>query len=325
MVSRVEHAMKSPWSCSDWVTVAGVPPARCWGMRGSGGVKVSGRTNSPNDCASNASGPFYVGAMTDQLADFDLRPMRFGDSTYDVYIAGSGPAVVVFPEIPGITPDVADFGRRVIQAGFTVYVASLFGEPGKAFSGRYAGTTLAKQCVRREFLAFARNKRAPITAWMRSLATRAHRECGGPGVGVVGMCFTGNFALGLAVDPAVLVPVMSQPSMPFAISKKHRSDLHVAPDDLAQIKRRVVDEDLCVIGFRFTADRLVPAERFERLRHEFGDAFIGVEIDSGKGNEHGFAKKAHSVLTAEYSAEPNHPTNQAMELVLDHFRQKLQP
>ena len=261
--------------------------------------------------------------MTDQLADFDRRPMRFGDSTYDVYVSGSGPAVVVFPEIPGITPDVADFGRRVIQAGFTVYVASLFGEAGRAFSGRYAATTLAKQCVRREFLAFARNKRAPITAWMRSLVTRAHRECGGPGVGVVGMCFTGNFALGLAVDPAVLVPVMSQPSMPLAITKKHRADLHVAPDDLAQIKRRTTD-DLCVIGFRFTADPLVPAERFERLRREFGDAFIGVEIDSSEANLHGFAKKAHSVLTAEYSPEPDHPTNQAMELVLDHFRQKLQ-
>ena len=89
-------------------------------------------------------------------------------------------------------------------------------------------------------------------------------------------------ALGLAVDPAVLVPVMSQPSMPFAVSKKHRSDLHVAPDDLVTIKKRTVDEELCVIGLRFTADPLVPSERFERLRQEFGDAFIGVEIDSSK-------------------------------------------
>ncbi len=284
-----------------------------------------GTTNSRHDCASNVSGPFYVGAMTDQLADFDRRSMRFGDATYDVYVAGSGPAVVVFPEIPGLTPDVADFARRVVQAGFTAYVASLFGVPGKPFSNAYAGATLAKQCVRKEFLAFARSKRAPITSWMRSLVTRAHRECGGPGVGVVGMCFTGNFALGLAVDPAVLVPVMSQPSMPFAITKKHRSGLHVAPDDLAQVKRRTVDGDLCVIGLRFTADPLVPAERFERLRNELGDGFIGVEIDSTPGNEHGFTKNAHSVLTADYSTDSDHPTNQAMELVLDHFRQKLLP
>lgn len=249
--------------------------------------------------------------------------MRFGDASHDVYVAGQGPAIVVLPEIPGITPDVADFARRVVQAGFTVYVASLFGVPGQPFSNGYAMSTIAKQCVRKEFLAFARSKRAPITDWMRGLVTRAHGECGGPGVGVVGMCFTGNFALGLAVDPAVLVPVMSQPSMPFAVTKKHRSDLHVAPDDLAAVKRRAAEQDLCVIGLRFTADPLVPGERFERLRSEFGEAFIGVEIDSSPGNEHGFDKKAHSVLTAEYSSDQDNPTNQAMELVLDHFRQKL--
>jgi len=153
--------------------------------------------------------------------------------------------------------------------------------------------------------------------------TMAHAECGGPGVGVVGMCFTGNFALGLAVDPVVLVPVMSQPSMPFSITKKHRSDLHVAPDDLAAVKKRTTDDDLCVIGLRFTHDMLVPGERFDRLRAEFGDAFIGVEIDSSKGNAHGFDRQAHSVLTAEYRDDPDHPTYQAHEMVLDHFRQKL--
>lgn len=263
--------------------------------------------------------------MTDQLADFDQRSLRFGDSTYDVFVAGSGPAVVVFPEIPGITPSVADFARRVSAAGFTVYVASLFGVPGKPFSDGYAFTTIAKQCVRREFLALARSKRAPITDWMRELVTYAHAEAGGSGVGVVGMCFTGNFALGLAVDPAVLVPVLSQPSLPFAVSKNHRADLHVAPDDLATVKQRTADEDVCVIGLRFTADPLVPGERFERLRQEFGDAFIGVEIDSSAGNNHGFTKKSHSVLTTEYSSQPDHPTNQAMELVLDHFRKKLLP
>ena len=273
----------------------------------------------------NVSGSFYVGTMTDQLADFDRRSMSFGSSTYDVYVAGLGPAVVVFPEIPGVTPEVADFSRRVIAAGFTVYLASLFGEPGKPFSNGYAARTIARQCVRREFLAFARNKRAPITDWMSELVTHAHAEAGGAGVGVVGMCFTGNFALGLAVDPAVLVPVMSQPSMPFAVSKKHRSDLHVAPDDLVTIKKRTADEELCVIGLRFTADPLVPSERFERLRQEFGDAFIGVEIDSSKDNHFGFEKRAHSVLTTEYKPDPDHPTNQAMELVLDHFRQKLLP
>lgn len=268
-------------------------------------------------------GSFYVGTVHDALADFDHRPTSFGGRSYDVYVRGSGPAVVIFPEIPGVTPSVADFARRVSDAGFTVWVASLFGTPGKPFSNSYAATTITKQCISREFLAFARSKRAPITDWMRDLVTHAHGECGGPGVGVVGMCFTGNFALGLAVDPAVLVPVLSQPSMPFSVTKKHRSDLHVAPDDLAAVKKRTVDEDLCVIGLRFTDDILVPKERFVRLRHEFGDAFIGVEIDSSKGNPYGLERRAHSVLTEEYRDDADHPTHQAHEMVLDHFRQKL--
>jgi len=242
---------------------------------------------------------------------------------YDVYVAGSGPAVVVMPEIPGITPEVADFARRVVQAGFTAWMPSLFGTPGKPFTQGYALTSFAKQCVRKEFLAFARSQRAPITDFLRGLVAHAHNESGGSGVGVVGMCFTGGFALALAVAPAVLVPVMSQPALPVSPTKKHRRDLHVSPDDLATIKKRTTDDELCVIGLRFTGDPMVPAARFERLRQELGDAFIGVEIDSSKANPHGFTIRSHSVLTAEYSPEPDHPTNEAHEMVLEHFRKKL--
>lgn len=268
-------------------------------------------------------GSFYVGTVHDDLADFVTHSKRFGDLSYDVYVIGQGPAVVVMPEIPGLTPDVAEFARRVAGAGFTAWVPSLFGTPGKPPTDASAFAELAKQCVRKEFLAFARGKRAPVTDWLASLVRHAHAECGGDGVGVVGMCFTGNFALALAVDPLVLVPVMSQPSLPFGVTKKHRADLHVAPDDLREVKRRTTDEGLCVIGMRFTGDKLVPGERFDTLRQEFGDAFIGVEIDSSKGNPHGFGWRAHSVLTAEYSEDPDHPTNEAHELVLDHFRQRL--
>jgi len=268
-------------------------------------------------------GSFYVVKVHDDLADFTPRSLTFAGRAYDVYVAGNGPAIVVMPEIPGITPDVADFGRRVIEAGFTVWIPSLFGEPGKPRTEWHGLKTLVKQCVRKEFLAFARSQRAPVTDWLQQLVTHAHEQSGGPGVGVVGMCFTGNFALALAVDPVVKVPVMSQPSMPLSITKKHRSDLHVAPDDLAAVKRRTVDDDLCVIGLRFTHDKIVPAERFARLEQEFGDAFVGVQIDSSKGNEHGFGWRAHSVLTEEYRPAVDNPTSQAHELVLDHFRQKL--
>ena len=176
---------------------------------------------------------------------------------------------------------------------------------------RYVLTSMTKACVSSSFLAFARGRRAPIVDWLRNLGAMAYEECGGPGIGVVGMCFTGNFALALAIDDIVKVPVMSQPSLPLAISKRHKRDLHVAPEDLRVVKERADHEDLCVIGLRFTADPLVPAERFDRLRDEFGDAFIGVEINSGKDNQWGFDKKTHSVLTVEYRADDHHPTNDA--------------
>jgi dienelactone hydrolase len=263
--------------------------------------------------------------VTDALTDFARRNIEFDGLEYEVFVAGEGPAVLVLPEIPGITPDVADFGRRLVDQGFTVWVPSLFGTPGRPMTESYVMSTLAKSCVNKTFLAFARGKRAPIIDYLRQLGELAHAECGGPGIGVVGMCFTGNFALALAIDDIVKVPVMSQPSLPLTPSKNHRRDLHVAPDDLDTIKLRMAEQELCVIGLRFTNDPFVPAARFETLRREFGEAFIGVEIDSSKGNSYNFGTRTHSVLSTEYSPESGHPTNDAFHLVLDHLREKLLP
>ena len=48
----------------------------------------------------------------------------------DVYRTGSGPAVIVIAEIPGITPKIAEFGRRVADLGCTAVLPRLFGVPG---------------------------------------------------------------------------------------------------------------------------------------------------------------------------------------------------
>lgn len=241
-----------------------------------------------------------------------------------VFRRGSGPAVLVITEIPGITPSVADFGRRVADAGFTAVLPSLFGEPGREASAGYVAQTVAWACVSKEFATWARNKTSPATRWAKALARHEHERCGGPGVGVVGMCLTGNFALAMMVDPVVAAPVLSQPSLPFALSAAHKRDLNLSPEDLAAVKARCRDEDdLCVLGLRFTGDRLSPPERFARLREELGDSFVGVEIDSSKGNPHGFGPAAHSVLTDELVDEPGHPTRDALDQVLELFRTRL--
>ena len=78
-----------------------------------------------------------------------------------------------------------------------------------------------------------------------------------------------------------------------------------------------------MLGLRFTGDKLVPAERFETLRRELGDAFVAVEIDSRPGNAHGIPSNAHSVLTEHLVDEPGHPTRDALDRVLTLFRDKL--
>ncbi len=260
--------------------------------------------------------------MTDSLADFTDTSFEHDGVSRRVFRMGEGPAVVVMAEIPGITPKVADFARRVAAAGFTVVMPVLFGTPGAEATPGHTMKVITKACVSKEFAAFATSRTAPVSVWLRALAADAHESCGGPGVGAVGMCFTGGFALGMMVDERMLAPVLSQPSLPIGPLPKSKRALQLAPDDLARVKERAAD-GVCVLGLRFTGDILSPGDRFARLREELGDAFIGVEIDSSKGNQWDIPKMAHSVLTEHFVDEPGHPTRVALDQVLDFFRDKL--
>jgi dienelactone hydrolase len=243
--------------------------------------------------------------------------------THDVYKAGSGPAVIVVHEMPGLHPGVAAFARRVVDQGFTVWMPSLFGTPNKKVSVGYVmGSMSHGVCVSKELHAFALDGPGPVMGWMRALAAAAHAACGGPGVGALGMCFTGGFALGMMVDERMLAPVLSQPSLPFAVGKYRKANPGVSDADLERIKDRAA-RGACVMGLRFTADKAVPRARFDTLRRELGDAFIAIEIDSSKGNSHGIKSSAHSVLTLHLVDEPGHPTREALDRVLAFFHERL--
>jgi dienelactone hydrolase len=242
----------------------------------------------------------------------------------DVWRGGSGPAVVVIHEMPGLHPGVVDFARRLVDAGFTAYLPSLFGEPGRPFDrGRYMLGSVARACVSREFTVWALNRTSPIVTWLRALAAQAHADCGGPGVGAVGMCFTGGFALAMAVDDRLLAPVLSQPGLLPPIGARRKASLGLSDADLATVRRRTEQDGLCVLGLRFTQDPAVPAERFATLRRELGAAFLAVEIDSSPGNPDGIPKTAHSVLTVDLVDAPGHPTRQALDRVLTFYRERL--
>jgi dienelactone hydrolase len=218
--------------------------------------------------------------------------------------------VVIVHEIPGITPAVARFANDVVSSGFTVVMPSLVGTPGKAPSGAYMASSMSKVCVAKEFSNWALNQTSPVIGFLRALARSLHTEVGGPGVGAIGMCFSGGFALGMMVDDIMVAPVLSQPSMPFAVGKAARkADLNLSPDDALVIARRAA-EGCQVLGLRYDKDALV-GDRFASLRALLGDAFIAVELPST-------SKKDHSVL-AEQRHEPS------VEQVLAFLRAKLLP
>lgn len=256
------------------------------------------------------------------LAGFDAFAFTHDGVQRDVYKRGSGPGVVVMHEVPGITPEVARFATRVADAGFSVYAPHMFGTPGKPETIGYALSSMLRCCVSREFKVLAANESSPITDWLRALCRHAHAECGGPGVGAIGMCMTGNFALALMVDESVMAPVLSQPSLPSPFSAARREGLHLSPADLEVVKRRAA-AGVGVLAMRFTNDPLCRAERFERLRRELGSGVETIEIDSSPGNPHGFSKTAHSVVTRELVDKEGHPTRAALDRVLGFFRERL--
>lgn len=210
--------------------------------------------------------------------------------THDTYRRGTGPGVVIVHEIPGITPRVAQFANEVVDAGFTVVMPSLVGTPAKGPSGPYIAQSMVKVCVSREFTHLALNQTSPVIGFLRALARSLHLEVGGPGVGAIGMCFSGGFALGMMVDDIMVAPVLSQPSMPFPVGAARGADLNLSPDDRLAVARRA-SEGCQVLGLRFTGDRAV-GTRFESLRELLGDAFIAVELPSSKPSD-------HSVLTEQ--------------------------
>jgi len=265
-----------------------------------------------------------VAADPHALDDFTRAVESHLGRSRAVYRLGSGPAVLVISEVPGITPKVAEFGRRVAARGMTAVLPHLFGEPGVLPTAGSLAKTMGSVCISREFTLFALKKTSPVTVWLRRLAASEHERCGGPGVGVVGMCLTGGFALAMMVDDTVVAPVLSQPSLPGPINARHKADLGISDDDLARVKERVA-AGTCVLGLRFTGDKASPPERFERLRQELGDGFIGVELDSSESNPHGHRKGAHSVLTEDLDDRPGTPTRAALDQVLDFFTERLLP
>jgi dienelactone hydrolase len=238
------------------------------------------------------------------LAGWDESTFTFEGVTHPTYRRGTGPGVVVIHEIPGITPNVEKFANEVVDAGFTVVMPMLFGTPGEGHSFGNILKSVVKVCVSSEFVAMKAGRTSPVTRWLGALADELHVELGGPGVGALGMCFSGGFALAMMASGPVVAPVLSQPSMPFPVSGKLRADMNLSPADLGVVKEKVA-AGCPVLGLRYQGDPAV-GTRFDTYRREFGEGFIAVELP-GKG---------HSVLT-------EHRDEESVQRVLEFFKERL--
>lgn len=260
--------------------------------------------------------------MAYEAALSNYMPFEFNDGrwTRTVFHRGSGPGVIVIHEMPGLHPLVIRFADHVAAAGMTVFLPNLFGEPGRPVSVGYAlGTMVKTICVRREFNVWANGRSSPIVAWLRALARKVHADCGGRGVGAVGMCFTGGFALAMMAEPAVVAPVLSQPSQPI-LGRNRKSAIDASPEEIRCAKERLEQEDLLMIGLRFRGDKFVPDERFDTYKRELGSRFVAIELNPEDAAPAPFPP--HSVLTIHLDDRPGTPTKLAEEQVIAFFKQR---
>lgn len=257
------------------------------------------------------------------LSGWTSEPFTAAGYTHDVYYRGLGPGVVLIPEMPGIHRGVLALGNHLVDNGFTVAMPSLYGTPGMSPVSPALVPNLVRGCVAKEFAALATNRERPVADYLRALARDLNARTPGNGVGVIGQCFSGGFALAAAVDDSVLAPVLSQPSVPLPLTAAMKRDPGVSERELAVIARRAADEGLCALGLRFSNDPMAPAERFATLKARLGDAFEVIELDSSLGNAEGFGRAAHSVLTREVREVPGQGAYEARRRVVEFLRERL--
>jgi dienelactone hydrolase len=259
--------------------------------------------------------------MTDALAGFTRFEFDDGRWKRPVYRIGTGPAVIVIHEIPGLHPQVLRFARDVAAEGMTVFCPSLFGTPGKPASDGYITAAMLKlACVGREFAIWAAGRSSPIVDWLRALARQVHNECGGKGVGAVGMCFTAGFALAMMTEPSVVAPVLAEPSLP--AGRKSGGELDCSPQELAIAKARMEAENLSLVALRFEGDKLSPCARFQTLEREFGSRVEAITLPDSTARQ-GTGRDPHSVLTIHLDRDdPDGETMQVYRKVLAFFKER---
>ncbi|MEL6672485.1 MAG: dienelactone hydrolase family protein [Bacteroidota bacterium] len=230
---------------------------------------------------------------------------------HDVYTKGEGPVCVIIQELPGISEATLAMAERFRVRGFRVVLPHLFGPLGRKAT---LGNTVRIFCMRKELYLFARNRRSPIVDWLAALCEDLKQTYQVPGVAVIGMCLTGNFAVSLMADEAVLAGFASQPSgFPLDSGKK----LPFSPEELAAIKQKL-DQHGPMHAGRFCDDILCKDARLKSLENALNKDGVRIKTHRLKGRKHG-------LLTGHYDDTPGSETQLLEAEIMAYFKANLTP
>lgn len=244
-----------------------------------------------------------------QKANFSAKVKSGPTITHDVYTRGNGKILVLIQELPGIGQETLALADKFVERGYKVVLPHLFGPIGKT---SMMGNLFRVFCMRKEFKLFAKNESSPIVDWLKALCAKLKADYQVKGVAVIGMCLTGNFAISLMAEDAVLAGFASQPSLPI----HKQGALHLSDQDIATIKTKLDQVGPMHCG-RFQGDTLCTAEKIDLLNKRFntdGKERIKFHEMPGKG---------HAILTLDFVDEVGHPTKNALEEVMTYFDKQL--
>lgn len=257
------------------------------------------------------------------LVDFEKSPFTAAGMTFALYTSRNvGPPVIVLHEATNLTPQVMSFARVLTGEGFQVFMPSLVGKVGDP-PGGLGAAEWTQICIRKEFRGLTGGSTRPVVRWIRALVQKASGPAPGQRVGVIGMCFSGGFALGAATEPQVAGAIACHPALPIAGSLGFVSGLTGADDtidldaaDLLTLRARIDDGALRLQGYRFVGDTISPCERMRKLTAALGPGFDARCLPNGAANPAVSKPRHHSVVTLHLIDEEGEPTREARDRIV---------
>jgi dienelactone hydrolase len=257
--------------------------------------------------------------MDDSLNDFRVFEFAPGPGAprRTVYFKGEGPGVLIMHELPGLSPQCLDLGRRIAGNGFTVFLPLFFGRVGEH------SILNIRFCIAGTFSLWASSIDEPLLNWLRALAREIHGRCGGNGMAAIGLCLTGGFALALLVEPGLMAAVTSEPARPAMPVPGYAARIDLSAKQWQEACDRARRDNIPTFGTRFTCDKKSPAQRFETIARGLGGNFRCFPIDTSPGNAYDIPASAHSVLTDHFVDEPEHPTRKVFDELIRFLHERL--